>query len=385
MQTRTLDETDLGRALEIRNRSFGMLADAVREDYTADMRRAIGEERLLGVYDGSLLVGRALIRDFRQWWGGRSMAMAGIAGVVVAPEFRGRGVGSALMAGLIDRCRELGYPLSVLYPATLPVYRSQGWELAGSQHRFTFDTSLLRDLRGGQVAVRQADAADAPRLVELTRRLYAVGRACGPNETHEAELREELADPATFGYLADSGFVVFGWQQADLVVHTLLAADAGTARALWAVVGSGSSVAKQVHAYLAPDDAVSHLVAGSPSATVQQNRWMLRCLDVRAALTSRGYPLGLSVDIPVVLDDAQVEANRVAGRLQVDEGSALVVEGPAEPGSVRLGANGVAALFAGIATAPLLAAGLLSGGDGSAHAALDAAFVARPAHLLEYF
>ncbi len=51
------------------------------------------------------------------------MPMAGVAGVVVSPEHRGRGVGTALMQGTITRGRELGYPLSVLYPATIPVYR----------------------------------------------------------------------------------------------------------------------------------------------------------------------------------------------------------------------------------------------------------------------
>ena len=34
-----------------------------------------------------------MIRPFTQYWGGRLLRMAGIAGVVVAPEYRGRGVG----------------------------------------------------------------------------------------------------------------------------------------------------------------------------------------------------------------------------------------------------------------------------------------------------
>lgn len=385
MQTKTLEEADLGRALEIRNRSFGMLPDALRSEYEEHLRTAIAQQRIIGAYDGDELVGQARIRPFRQWWGGRSLSMAGVAGVVVAPEHRGRGAGGALMDAVIARGRWLGDQLSVLYPATLPVYRQRGWELAGSQHRYSFEARLLRDLRGGPVAVRQAVPDDAPVLVELTRSLYAAGRVCGPKETDEAELRDSLGDPAAFAYLGDNGFVVFGWDGSDLIVHALLAGDADTARSLWAVVGSGSSVAEHVHAHIAPDDAVSHLVSEGPSLSVQQNRWMLRCLDARAALTGRGYPTGTSVDIPIVLDDDQVDDNCLSGRLQVDHGSAELVEGPAEPGSVRLGANGLAALYAGIATAPLAAAGLLIGGDERTHADLDAAFVGRPPHLLEYF
>jgi predicted acetyltransferase len=51
--------------------------------------RAIAEGRLLGAYDGELLVATARITAFRQWWYGEAMPMAGIGGVVVAPECRG--------------------------------------------------------------------------------------------------------------------------------------------------------------------------------------------------------------------------------------------------------------------------------------------------------
>ena len=36
----------------------------------------------------------------RQWWYGRAVPMAGVAGVKVAPEDRGRGVGRAVMTAL---------------------------------------------------------------------------------------------------------------------------------------------------------------------------------------------------------------------------------------------------------------------------------------------
>jgi GNAT superfamily N-acetyltransferase len=40
--------------------------------------------------------------DMRQWWYGRPVPMAGVAGVKVAPEYRGQGVGRALMTALTD-------------------------------------------------------------------------------------------------------------------------------------------------------------------------------------------------------------------------------------------------------------------------------------------
>jgi predicted acetyltransferase len=385
VETRPVDPADIGRSLDIRTRAFGPLASADRADWEQRARTAIDEGRSIGVYDGALLVGRAVIWSFRQWWGGRVLPMAGVAGVVVSPEYRGRGVGTALMQGLIRRGRELGYPLSGLYPATVPVYRRLGWELAGTQDKVTIETGLLRALRGGDVVVREAGPDDAPQMLELMHRQYSESRACGPKDETEEELREELADDSVFAYVADHGFIVYGWEGRDLVVYQIQASDAPTARALWAVVGSGSSIAKSVHAYLAPDDPVHLLVGEAVSTSLEQNRWMLRCLDAAAAIAGRGFPAGLSIDVPVVLGDAQVPENCLTGRLSVEGGSGRLVEGPAEAGAVRLGANGLAALFAGSSITRLLGSGLAAGGDRDAHALLDSAFAGRPAYLLDYF
>ena len=59
-----------------------------------------------------------------QWWNGRAVPMAGVAGVMVAPEERGRGVGRALMTALLEVIAARGYPLSVLFPSTLPTRRA---------------------------------------------------------------------------------------------------------------------------------------------------------------------------------------------------------------------------------------------------------------------
>lgn len=385
MDIRSVDPADVGRSFDIRTRAFGVAPASARAEWEARALTAIDEDRSVGAYDGDLLVGRAMIWPFRQWWGGRVVPMAGVAGVVVSPEYRGRGVGTALMQGVADRARELGYPVSALYPATVPVYRRQGWEVAGVQNRVTIETRLLRDLRGGDRTVRQAGPDDAVTMLEILHALHADGRANGPRAETEAELREELADDAIFAYLADDGFVVYGWDGEDLAVYELRAGDADTARALWSVVGSGSSIAKNVYAYLAPDDPVHWLVGETVARDVQHTRWMLRCIDVSAALAGRGYPAGTTVDVALVITDEQLPENAIAGRLQVSDGRGQLVPGTVETGAVQLGPNGLAALYAGTAVSTLASAGLVRGGDREALAMLDAAFSGRPAYLLDYF
>ena len=89
-----------------------------------------------------------------------------------------------------------------------------------------------------------------------------------------------------------------------------------------------------------------------------------------------------------MLEDDLLPGNAVAGRLQVADGSgALVVDAGVadDPDAVRLGANGLAALYAGTSTASLQGSGLILGGGAEQLARLDSAFVGRPAYLLDYF
>jgi predicted acetyltransferase len=154
------------------------------------------------------------------------------------------------------------------------------------------------------------------------------------------------------------------------------------------VVGSSSSVVERIHAYVGPDDPIHQLLGECVRQEVKQTRWMLRVLDVHAALKGRGYPVGLDVEIPLVLEDPLLAGNAVAGRLQVVDGSgALVVDAGIvdDPNAVRLGPDGLAALYAGTPTASLVGAGLVRGGGVAELRQLDSVFVGRVPYLLDYF
>jgi hypothetical protein len=77
--------------------------------------------------------------------------------------------------------------------------------------------------------------------------------------------------------------------------------------------------------------------------------------------------------------DPQLPGNSGDWRLEVSGGAAALTR--ARPGSaaaLRLGARGLAALYAGTPLATLRLAGLAAGGTPDADAALDAAFAATP-------
>ncbi len=363
------------------------------------VRTSIKAGATIGAFDGGRLVGSARYHQMRQWWHGRSMPMAGIGGVKVAPEERGRGVGTAMMARLLRDVADRGYPVSVLYPATAPLYRSFGWEIAGGKYQTVLPARSLASLMGpdesvpagpaslaaGQgtpptgPALRRATPDDGEAIVAVKSLVHSRLRHCGPNTREPWELHDWLDDPEHFAYLADDGFLSYRWarQTGEIDVEELIAASAATARALWRILASHATMATTIRACLAPDDPV-HVLTREPDTELRRtDSWMLRIVDAGAAIAARGFPADITVSVPLELADPVLPVNVGGWRLEVTGGEGSlqrVMSGGAGTGALRLGARGFAALFAGSAMGSLRLAGLATGGDPEHDEALESAF-----------
>jgi predicted acetyltransferase len=385
MQIRDLDAADLDAALDIRTRAFGYVEPSDAAIWKQAMEAVITDGRALAVYDGARLLAMARINQFTQWWHGRQLPMAGIGGVVVAPEERGRGVGRALMLAILERSAALGYPVSALYPATVPLYRSVGWEFGGARHRIAIPTEALRGLGAEPVPLRRVGPADAAEVLATIGAAHTAHRDCGPIDRGEASTRTWLDDERLFCYLADDGFLAYRWDAGQtLLVARAIARSEVTTRALWALVGTGSSVATTIRAYVAPEDPVRWLTRESVARLEAEEPWMLRIVDAPAAVSARGFPAGVSVEVLLSLTDPQRSGNTGTWRLTVASGRGELAPADEGAAALRLEARGFAALYAGAPVATLRRAGLATGGDPAVDPALDAAF-ACSAFMLDYF
>ena len=385
-------------------RSFGPM-DETRVQ--PDIEPVVAAGRCLGAYDSGRLVGSALYHDMRQWWHGRAVPMAGVAGVKVAPEYRGQGVGRAVMTALAELMTERGYPLSVLFPATMPFYRSLGWEIAGHRHEAVLPARALATLPRPDVkaaAIRRPGPGDAAEVLEVIGRAHREARDCGPVTYDEATMRRWLAGPSRyadkdrFAYLTPDGFLGYRWYRGndEIFVERVVAASAGTSRVLWALVASNASVADTVRAQVGPADPLWWMLREQDASIADRESWMLRLLDAPAAIAARGFP-AVDLAVPLQITDDLRAANSGRWELTVRAGSGRLsryrtdpVSRPADPPSpggqapLALGARGLAALYAGTPMATLRRAGLADGGSPAADAALDAAFAAT-AYLLDAF
>jgi predicted acetyltransferase len=407
-------DDDMAAELDLRHRSFGPIPPEGLAAWTASLRRSSEAGQLFGVFDGPRLVASARYFTMRQWWHGRSMPMAGVAGVKVAPEARSRGIGRELMTWLLAEIAEQGYPVSTLFPSTQPLYRSLGWEIAGGRyetvipsHALTALTRADPDASGGlpgsaasaahaapASGVRRAAAADAAAVVEVLGRAHEALRDNGPSTFEPAEVADWLADAANLAYLADDGFLLYHWtdRHEEIEVDHLVAASAATTRAFWQILGSHATMAGRVRARLAPSEPIALLVAEPAAVTSQIESWMLRVVDPAQAIAARGFPAAVSLSATIDLTDRALPANSGRWRLEISAGAGKLAPAPGESGgshALRLGARGLAALFAGVPIATLRLAGLAggdiaAGGDTAADDALDGAF-GLPAFMYEDF
>jgi predicted acetyltransferase len=326
---------------------------------------------------------------------------AGIASVKVAPELRGRGVGRRLMTTVLDTVADRGYPLSALFPATMPIYRSLGWELAGGKYQATIPARSLWTLAapdkyatpGTQAApaaaagteVRRAGPDDAAAIIAVIGRAHQAARDAGPLTWDEGPFRQWLARPDLYSYLVgDDCFAAYRWggdgRPGELFVERVHAATPESLRALWSVIASHSSVAGTVTALTAPNDPFWWLTAERDATIAKRSMWMLRVVDAPAAIAARGFPPAVSAAVPLEINDSARPVNSGSWQLEVADGKgALTLAGSsAVRGStpLTLGARGLAALYAGAPVAALRLAGLVAGGAPDTDAALDAAFTA---------
>jgi predicted acetyltransferase len=191
---------------------------------------------------------------------------------------------------------------------------------------------------------------------------------------------------------ADEGYVLYrhldrppaGPEGFRILVLELIATTPTALRALWATLGAASSVVPSVIFRGGPADPLAFLLDGLDVTVSRARHWMLRLVDVAAAIAARGWAEGVRATVSLEIVDRECAWN--AGRffLLVEDGRAHLE--PGGKGSVRLGIGALSSLYSGYASTAMLGrAGLLDGGTGAERAALDLAFAAPVPWMLDEF
>ncbi|MBV9788432.1 MAG: GNAT family N-acetyltransferase [Chloroflexi bacterium] len=343
--------------------------------FTGNLIESLGQENIRLVQrDGRAVAGLGLIH-MGQWFGGQRVPMAGVTLVGVAPDQRGGGVGSLLMRGMLEELHGQGVALSALYPATLSFYRRFDYLRAG--HRLTYElplTTIDVDERAGElVPITPEHYPDLKRMYEERARQTA-GNLDRPEWMWQQRL--EPKDSPCFRFIVVhegrmEGYVVFTQsgrsdpiQVVDLCVLTptagrrLLTLFAGYRSIVQSVAWSGGS--RDPFLYLLNENLIGG--ARAKATITRPYEWMLRIVDVRAALSQRGYPAGLNATLHLDISDPLLPGNHGRFALHIADGRGSVE--PSGEGRVALGIAELAAIYSGfIAPSELRALGAIRGSD----------------------
>jgi predicted acetyltransferase len=320
--------------------------------------------------------------------------MVGVHAVAVLPEYRGTSAGSALMKAAVEEMAANRIPLSTLYPATQPIYRRVGFELAGTQTIYEAPMLAL-DVKDRQLDVERVGKDQVAELAELH---VQVARHRAGNLERTPWLWRRILDPMkgevtcfkvsrrgkAEGYIAWSGSWRTGRMKLDLSIKDFVALTPAAARRMWALIADHRSVGGNVSFADAPG-APSLRVLRDPSYSIDRMlTWMLRIVDVDTALAARGYPPGLTTALDLEIDDDLLPGNRGRFRLAVSGGTGRVERGEGQ-GSLRIDIRGLAALYSGFQPAQDLRLQGLLEGDADTLARATALFAGPAPWLVEMF
>jgi predicted acetyltransferase len=298
-------------------------------------------ERFRCAFEGDRVIGVAAERSLRQRFGGRELETSGIWGVGTLPEHRGTGIATRAVGRLLHEARERGAALSALYPATLRPYRGLGYELAGTytEHRVALD-DLPRG--GGPLPIEEYDPSrdlDAVRacyrrameahngLIDCDEPSWWPERIMGnpiPEHLHRAVVARtahgEVEAYASFVHEKDDGDLDVTFR---LACRHLVASSLDGIASLLGYFRGFRGLGRTLQFTGPPADPLAMLVEEQRLRPTWTFRWMLRLLDVRAALQGRGYP-PLSGEALVAVEDGMFPDNRGPWRVVARDGTVEV-------------------------------------------------------------
>ena len=330
--------------------------------------RQLGQDNLRVICHGPKVLGGLGIYPMGQWFGGQRIPMHGIAGVGVAPEYRGAGVARSLMTETVKTLHQQGVPLATLYASTSQLYRSVGFEQAGTYCHYQLPTQSLT-IKDRSLPITAIDPSDLAVLAELYQQ--RAQQTNGNLDRHPAIWEQMLEDDIPiYAYLIGEeahpeGYVIFA-HQVDAGCYNINIYDwvwltPAAGQRLWTFFADHRSLAQDIFWYGAPVDPFQLMLAEQTYQVQKTERWLLRIVDLPKALTLRGYPPALEAELHLQVEDPLVPANSGQFVLQVSQGQGQMRTGGR--GDLKLNIRGLAPLYSSMLTAQELK--LLGAVDGS--------------------
>ncbi|HEX9774409.1 MAG TPA: GNAT family N-acetyltransferase [Actinomycetota bacterium] len=385
MRIATADDVEVVAAL--RSHAFnvhGASLERAKAEFDPAMNRVLE--------DGGRVRATLRIWAIGHWFGGRVVPSAGIAGVAVAAEARGKGLGSQILVETLAEQRAAGIPISSLYPATAYMYRQAGYGYGGTRHTWTTSLGHLPSARDVDV-----EPFDSAAVVSRAYERFAAannGLLARDEQWWAERVLQTWDDSPNYRYLVREAGEVTGYIVYSLVRQTddwrsLISArdfvwlTPGAGRALLSLGSLHRSTASRMNWIGGATEPLANLLREDRIEDKGAFRWMLRLLDVPAAVEARGYNPLLETGVTIGVRDRLFADNAGPWRVEVSGGRAKVA--PAGRAEAEADVEAWASIWSGhLSPADAVRTGVLTAGD-DALRALELIFAGPPPWLGDFF
>jgi len=300
-------EADLDRLVEIHTSAFPDPRDEGerRRNFVANPLGTLDD--LWVLLEGGEPLAHAFLFALEAWIGGARVRLGGVASVGVAPEARGRGLASALLAHLHEVARARGDAATVLYAYRQGFYARLGYGPTSAYRRLRVHPAAIP--WRPELRVRAAAGADreALRACWEAEGLRHTGTLVRTDRAWEARLGDERrtwliveGSGGVEGYVAWSLLQHEPHAPTALLVREMASRTPAAARSLWAAIGAQRDQVTEVRADVADDDPVDRVLVDGDRARFGDAELehalgevgagpMLRAPDAARALEARGW------------------------------------------------------------------------------------------------
>ncbi len=346
-------------------------------------------DRIVSAYAGDTLVGTVVTLDFAMTWAGAPVRCGGISGVVVRPETRGLGIARRLLHETFDRMLSRGEVTAALFPTTAPLYRSVGFEIAGSYEWRRLELGLLPAEPARALTWRRVDFDDrAIRAVHEQMSMSTDGWMVQDDAWWSRWARMMSGDPSKnrYAYIGrragdDVSVLVYRYDSSssrmyDLVVESVAGVDGAALGAALGFLATNGTTAGEVETTLAGSTLALHVPNAQFARVTNAAPWMLRLVSVSGAFEQRRWPSVVAGSVDLIVSDDTVEANAGPWVLSFVDGAASMT--PGGSGRIAVEVGDLAHIYAGGDVGALARAGRMPGADRADVDLLTAACASHP-------
>lgn len=306
-----------------------------------------------------------------QWFGGHTVPTLGLGAVVVAPEARSRGVASRLLRESLDIAARQGFSLSALYPSTHTVYRKAGYEQGGLAIRYRVPLHAIPSGKA-PLTIRRLDEGGTKLMAEL----YAeqARRTAGNLDRSPFRWYEQFAGGEVLNrYVVErdgvaGGYLVYHQQlgsetlDREIVIRDVVALASDARRSILALLAGHRAATRFIVLDGAPADPLLVQLPNQDYVVTAYEQWLIRLVDVPAALRARGYAPEVTAKVHLDVQDDVRPANNGRFVLSLAHGQMAVEKGG--EGRIRIDVRGLASIYTGYRSPfELLSSGYICGDD----------------------